>query len=148
MITEEFTTDGEDETIHLGSVFAEKLKPGDIVALYGELGTGKTEFIKGICNYFKVEEIVNSPTFTIINQYFGEYKHKSLEIYHLDLYRIKSISELNEIGFIECINSDDSIKLIEWADKANGCLTAQQFNVRIFQYKMSEDKRLFKIEKI
>ena len=49
MITEEFSTNGEDETIRLGSVFAEKLKPGDIVALYGELGTGKTEFIKGIC---------------------------------------------------------------------------------------------------
>ena len=148
MITEEFSTNGEDETIRLGSVFAEKLKPGDIVALYGELGTGKTEFIKGICNHFKVEEIVNSPTFTIINQYFGEYQHHSIEIYHLDLYRIKNKAELNEIGFMECINSDESIKLIEWAEKANGYLTNQQFNIRIYQDLKIEDKRLFKIEKM
>ena len=115
------------------------------VSLYGELGAGKTEFIKGICQYFKVEEIVTSPTFTIINQYTGFLNGKELLLYHLDLYRIKSYKELDEIGFKDCMNSENSIKLIEWAENATDFLPIPRYIVTITFDDNAEDKRIFEI---
>ncbi len=131
MNTEEFISLSEEDTIALGAKFAERLNVGDAVALTGDLGSGKTEFIKGICDYFNVEDIVNSPTFTIINQYHGEKNKEEIHIYHLDLYRIKSPAELSEIGFSECLHSDEIIKLIEWAEKAGDFLCKWDYKVNL-----------------
>jgi len=119
MKTNKYTSNSVEETNKLGFDFAANLKRGDVLSFYGELGAGKTEFIKGMCEYLNVEEIVNSPTFTIINQYTGELDDEEVTIYHLDLYRIANTKELKEIGFDECIHSTDNIKLVEWAEKAN-----------------------------
>ena len=145
MKTEEFISFSEEETIALGSKFAERLNIGDSVALNGDLGSGKTEFIKGICNYFNVEDIVNSPTFTIINQYHGEKNKKEIHIYHLDLYRIKSTAELSEIGFGECLNSDEIIKLIEWAEKAGDIIYKWEYKVTLSISDEDENKRQIRI---
>lgn len=118
METQTYTTKSEAETIELGKSFAEKLKKGDVVLFYGDIGVGKTEFIKGICKYFNVEEIVTSPTFTIINQYNGMLNGEEIVIFHIDLYRVKEKKELLEIGFEECLYSADSIKLVEWAENS------------------------------
>ncbi len=118
METQTYTTKSEDETIELGKKFAENLKKGDVVLFYGDIGVGKTEFIKGICKYFNVEEIVTSPTFTIINQYNGTKDGESIAIFHIDLYRVKDKKELLEIGFEECLYSADSIKLVEWSENS------------------------------
>ncbi|MCX8054430.1 MAG: tRNA (adenosine(37)-N6)-threonylcarbamoyltransferase complex ATPase subunit type 1 TsaE [Ignavibacteria bacterium] len=118
METQTYTTKSEAETIELGKSFAEKLKKGDVVLFYGDIGVGKTEFIKGICKYFNVEEIVTSPTFTIINQYNGMLNGEEIAIFHIDLYRVKEKKELLEIGFEECLYSADSIKLVEWAENS------------------------------
>lgn len=126
-----FISNSEIDTVHLGSKFARKLKSGDIVALTGELGSGKTEFIKGICEFFEVDELVTSPTFTIINQYQGHTKKKEIPIYHIDLYRIKKTDELVEIGFDECLADDNCIKLIEWSEKAGERLTEPDYKVII-----------------
>ncbi|MGA1308171.1 MAG: tRNA (adenosine(37)-N6)-threonylcarbamoyltransferase complex ATPase subunit type 1 TsaE, partial [Candidatus Kapaibacteriota bacterium] len=61
----------EEETRSIGKRFGEKLSPGDIITLAGDLGAGKTEFVRGVCAYFSVHDIVSSPTFTIMNQYIG-----------------------------------------------------------------------------
>lgn len=138
----------EEETIALGFEFAERLVPGDSVSLFGQLGAGKTEFIKGVCKFFKVEEIVTSPTFTIINQYSGIKDNEEIVIYHIDLYRIKSQKEFEEIGFEDCLYSPDAIKLIEWADKVSGILTTSTYTVTINLNEEVEDDRIFEIEKI
>lgn len=141
MLETKYTTNSEDETIELGSKFAKGLNLGDIVFLYGDLGSGKTEFIKGICQYFQVEDMVTSPTFTIMNKYIGEYKNHEVPIYHIDLYRIEKNKELNEIGFDECLYEENSIKLIEWAEKAETHLTKPAFIVRIIPDEDSENIR-------
>ena len=141
MKTENYITTSETETIELGKHFAERLMVGDTVALEGDLGSGKTEFIKGVCEYFNVDEIVTSPTFTIINQYSGEKQDKDISIYHIDLYRIKTKKEFDEIGFQDCIFSDNAIKLIEWAEKANGMLPDSRYVVEITPDDDSENKR-------
>lgn len=141
MNSENYITSNETETIQLGKRFAQRLMVGDTVALEGDLGAGKTEFIKGVCEYFNVGEIVTSPTFTIINQYNGQKEDKDISIYHIDLYRIKTKQEFDEIGFADCIYSSDSIKLIEWAEKANGMLPENLYVVEIRPDDNTENKR-------
>lgn len=148
METENFLTHSENETIELGKEFAEKLKPGDIVAFFGDLGAGKTEFIKGICDFFKVDEIVTSPTFTIMNQYSGTFEDEDIFLYHIDLYRIKNLTELDEIGFDECLHSKKSIKLIEWAEKADTRLDIINYTITMKIPDESDNLREIIISKV
>ncbi len=148
MEAENHTTHSEEETIKLGFDFARNLAEGDIVALYGDLGSGKTEFIKGICKYLKVDDFITSPTFTIINQYHGNLDDKDISIYHIDLYRIKSDKELEDIGFSDCVYSDNAIKLIEWPEKSHGALPKNGFSVRIDTDNNDEDLRRISIERL
>lgn len=145
MEIETITTKSEEETIELGKKFAERLTRGDVVLFFGDLGSGKTEFIKGICRYFEVEEIVTSPTFTIMNQYNGTLDDEDLSIYHIDLYRIKTKNELAEIGFEECIFSTDSIKLVEWAENSHDLVKFVNYNVRIRSDFENVNERLIEI---
>ncbi|MCS6809362.1 MAG: tRNA (adenosine(37)-N6)-threonylcarbamoyltransferase complex ATPase subunit type 1 TsaE [Bacteroidota bacterium] len=142
------TTHNKTETEHLGKEFASRLVPGDIIALYGDLGAGKTEFVRGVCDYFRVGEIVSSPTFTIINSYIGVLPNEEeVRIYHLDLYRINSTRELEEIGFEECMAADDAIKLIEWADKAQTAIPAARYSIIFHLDDKEEDTRHIEIRR-
>jgi tRNA threonylcarbamoyladenosine biosynthesis protein TsaE len=107
-----FQTHSSEETIQLGRSFAQSLKAGDVVALTGELGTGKTHFIAGACDGLGVRARISSPTFTLIN----EYRAESCIVVHIDLYRITSHAELTELG-IEEYFSERHICLIEWAER-------------------------------
>ena len=101
----------EAESFQLARRLGEKAEKGEIYCLEGELGTGKTVFAKGFAKGLEIEEIVDSPTFTIVKEYRGREK-----LYHFDVYRIEDIEELQEIGFSEMI-SGDAICLIEWASQ-------------------------------
>ena len=101
----------EEESFQIAKKLGEKAKKGEIYCLEGELGTGKTVFAKGFAKGLGIEEIVDSPTFTIVKEYRGREK-----LYHFDVYRIEDIEELQEIGFSEMI-SGDAICLIEWASQ-------------------------------
>lgn len=104
------------ETIRIGKKYAESINPGEIIGLYGELGSGKTRFVMGICKFFKVNDIINSPTFIIVNEYTGTIHgtNQKIKINHFDFYRIKDISELDTIGFNDYF--DNSLNLIEWPE--------------------------------
>lgn len=82
----------------------------DIILITGEVGTGKTTLIKKYCKLIGVEEIVNSPTYTLIN----EYQNKRGKIVHMDLYRVKDINEINELGLFEYL--ENNIVIIEWPE--------------------------------
>lgn len=101
-----------EETISIGRDFAKELKPGDVVCLKGDLGAGKTHFVKGLAAYFGVEEDqVSSPTFTLINEYKG-----TTPVYHFDCYRLKNEQEALEIGAEEYFYGD-GISVVEWPEK-------------------------------
>ncbi len=104
-----------EQTFQFGKKYASELKPGDVVLLEGDLGSGKTQFVKGICSFYNVKENVNSPTFIIVNEYTPELTSEVSKIFHFDFYRIKNVNELKEIGFNEYLRND-SICLIEWPD--------------------------------
>jgi tRNA threonylcarbamoyladenosine biosynthesis protein TsaE len=148
METQTYTTKSEEETISLGEKFAETLKKGDIVLFYGDIGVGKTEFIKGVCRYFNVSEIVTSPTFTIINQYNGINSGEQITIYHIDLYRVKDKNELDDIGLEECLYSQDSIKLVEWAENSFNIIKFINYKITIKADFENVNERLIEISKI
>ena len=108
-----------DETIEIGRRIGAQLKGGEIVALCGTLGSGKTHLIKGISAGAGAEDcatLVNSPTFVIVNEYQGRF-----DIYHIDAYRLNSLSEFEMLGFDDfCYR--ESVVLIEWADKIESAL--------------------------
>ncbi|MDR2581745.1 MAG: tRNA (adenosine(37)-N6)-threonylcarbamoyltransferase complex ATPase subunit type 1 TsaE [Fibromonadaceae bacterium] len=106
------TTNSESQTESWAGNFAKGLKPGDVVALEGDLGAGKTVVCKGICKGFGFEGLVNSPSYAIVHEYPNE-----PPIYHLDLYRLKNANDLYDIG-IELYIASKGITLIEWPSMA------------------------------
>ncbi len=104
-------TMSEKETGDVGFKLGRIIKNGDIVCLTGELGAGKTVFVKGIASALNVDEYITSPTFTIVN----EYNNGKFPVYHFDVYRISEPDDMYEIGFEEYIYGD-GVVVIEWAD--------------------------------
>jgi len=123
------------ETVALAKDLARQLSKGDIVALYGDLGSGKTTFTKGIGEGLGVKDAVriNSPTFVLIKEYAGR-----LPLYHLDLYRLDNLQEIGNIGVEEYMYGD-GIAVIEWAEKAQRFLPEKYIAVK-FKIK-GENKR-------
>jgi len=116
-----------EETIKIGSKLAKSLKAGSVVALVGELGSGKTVLTKGIAKGLGVKNVryVNSPTFVIIKEYKGK-----LPLYHFDLYRLNKSSLLDWENFEEYFYGD-GVAVIEWADKIRKLLPPKYVEVRL-----------------
>jgi tRNA threonylcarbamoyladenosine biosynthesis protein TsaE len=106
----DFITNTVEETIELGKKIGRDLKPGDIVCIDGDLGSGKTHLTKGIALGLDIDEHITSPTFNIVNEYEGRIK-----LYHFDVYRVNDPDEIAAIGFDEYIFSD-AVSVIEWSD--------------------------------
>ncbi len=121
-----FLSKSPGETFELGKSFAGQLKPGDVVGLSGELGTGKTQFIRGVCAGLGAGGHVASPTFTFINEYPVPWG----TVAHIDMFRIDSPAEIAEIGVSEYFN-ERCICLIEWSERIMDLLPTPRLEVRI-----------------
>lgn len=122
----EFITNSPEETVALGKEFAEKLSPGDIVCLKGELGAGKTHFVKGMAEALGIDrKEVSSPTFTLINEYAGEQM-----LYHFDCYRLNSPREALEIGVDEYLYGE-GISVIEWPERIESLIPPEAIWISI-----------------
>lgn len=128
------------ETELLGEKIAERLKKGTVIALIGELGTGKTAMTKAIAKGLGITENVNSPTFTLVQEYYSG----KLPFFHFDVYRVDAIDELDVIDFNEYFYSD-GICVVEWADLIGKELPDEAIRVFI-EYAKEEDSRIIKIE--
>jgi tRNA threonylcarbamoyladenosine biosynthesis protein TsaE len=116
-VTHGFKDLTESELIHWGRGFAATLQAPAVVALSGELGAGKTTLVRAICAELGVRETVTSPTFALVHSYRGS----AAQIYHLDLYRLNSPTELTNLGWDEILEAN-AIVLIEWPDRAGARL--------------------------
>lgn len=132
-----FVSRSEEDTSKLASDFADELKDGMVIVFNGDLGTGKTFFIRQMLKKYNINT-VNSPTFAIVNEYTGIKK-----FYHFDFYRINKISELMEIGITEYFKDNNAIVLIEWGSlfeqiipqkRIEITLTYNQDNSRLFNF--------------
>jgi len=120
----------ERETKKLAEEFALGLKAGEAIVIDGELGAGKTFFIKSAAGVLGINN-VNIPTFAIVNEYSGKFK-----IYHFDFYRINEIKELYDIGFDDYLNDDEAILFIEWGNLFPEILPHKRIEIEI---KVMED---------
>ena len=130
------------ETRLLGRQFSSGIRPGDVVALYGGLGAGKTTFVQGMLQGLGISDNATSPSFVIMNEY--PLKEKGISLYHLDLYRLDTIDDITDIG-IEDILNKNSILVIEWAEKMGDLLP--EGCVKIYFEMTGESQREIRIEK-
>lgn len=126
------------ETEALGEKIASVLKGREEIALFGDLGAGKTAFTRGVCKGLGIDEGVSSPTFALVNAYQGKYP-----VYHFDMYRITSIDDLFAVGFYDYI--DTGILIIEWSENIESELEDNAIRIHI-QKSDDENERIFQIE--
>lgn len=127
-------TKSEEETFNYAKEIGKTAKEGSVFCLSGDLGAGKTVFAKGFCDGLGVCDYVNSPTFTIVNEYDGEL-HK---VFHFDMYRIEDEDELIEIGYHEYLSSG-GVVIIEWPQMIKNSLPKKRTEITITRDLLSGD---------
>lgn len=139
----EYISNSQNDTINIAKEFSKKLKPNDVITLNGDLGAGKTAFVSGLAEGLGISDRVQSPTFTIVN----EYKKGPVSLYHFDVYRIMNADEMYDIGFDEYLFSD-GVCVIEWADNISDIIDFDRYEINITKnLAISESYRKITIEK-
>ena len=126
-------TKNEAETEAAGAEFAKTLPDGAVVALYGDLGAGKTAFVRGMARGMGISARVSSPTFTIVNEYLG-----ARELYHFDMYRLASSDELFDIGWEDYLRRG-GVCAVEWSENVADAFEGDEISVRI--EKLGDEER-------
>lgn len=140
-----YTTDSARQTQKKGEEFAKGLRRGEFIALFGELGAGKTTFVQGLVKGLGIKKRIISPTFIILRKY--KIPRGLKFFYHIDLYRIKGSKKVLEgIGFNEITGDKKNIIAVEWAEKIEKLLPGRRWDIRLEH--ISEKKRRIEIEKI
>ncbi|RMF88710.1 MAG: tRNA (adenosine(37)-N6)-threonylcarbamoyltransferase complex ATPase subunit type 1 TsaE [Nitrospinota bacterium] len=134
----EVLTTSSEETMAWGARLGALLQPGDLVCLYGEIGSGKTTLTKGIVQGVGgiAKEAVTSPTFTLLHIYQGRFP-----VYHFDLFRIGSLEELEEIGYREYFQGD-GICIVEWTEKGEEILPLERLDIFLSFGEREEERKI------
>ena len=135
---QEFITTSESETEALGAKLAASLPGGSVVAMYGDLGAGKTAFVRGMARGMGLQARVSSPTFTIVNEYLGE-----RDLIHFDMYRLSGADELFDIGWEDYL-ARGAVCAVEWSENVEDAFFGDEIRVRI--EKLSDTGRKITIE--
>jgi len=132
-----FSSNSASQTMRFAKRLSHFLKKGDVLGFVGNLGSGKTTFIKGLAKGLGFKNKINSPSFVVLKIY-----RKNIALYHFDLYRLKSLKDLEDIGYEDFV-SDSGICVIEWADRAKTLLPKDYLKIRIEI--IGEGRRLIKL---
>ena len=127
----------EEDTINLAKKLAPSLRSGDVVALFGELGVGKTFFTKHLCKFLDVTENVSSPSYVLMNEYSGKFP-----IFHFDFFRLDSKDELLELGLYDIF--DKGLTIIEWPEIAENLLPEKTIRIEFLFAGSSRKARIVK----
>ena len=133
-----FFSNNEAETEELGARLSARLPDGAVVAMYGDLGAGKTAFVRGMARGMGLDCRVSSPTFTIVNEYLGQ-----RELIHFDMYRLSGADELFEIGWEDYLNRG-AVCAVEWSEKVQDAFFGDAITVTI--EKLGDTRRKITIE--
>ena len=137
-------TQSEKQTLNLGKKIALELKGGEVIGFIGELGTGKTVFIKGLAQGLNIKNIITSPTFVLMKIY----KTKGLikQLCHVDAYRLKSSQDLIDIGIKDYLSKKTAVTVIEWANQVKNILPKNKILVKI-KFGKKQNQRILEIIK-
>ena len=133
----EYVTNSPRETEDTGAALAERLEPGTVVAFTGDLGAGKTAFVRGLARGLGIRERVTSPTFTIVNEYEGG----RLPLFHFDMYRLGSADELFDIGWEDYL-ARGGVCAVEWSENIERALDAGCIRVDIRRGEADNQRRI------
>lgn len=134
-----YYSNNHSDTEKLGKEFAQKLSSGDVVFLYGELGAGKTTFVKGVAQGLGIASRIISPTFVILRQHMTENNKKGIQyLYHVDLYRLIEEKEITGIDLKDITEQDMGVTFIEWPEIADSSILPSW---KLSFHSMTEDKR-------
>lgn len=142
-------TNSAEETEKLGEEFAKKIKPGEVVCLFGDLGSGKTTFVKGVARGLGIKTRLISPTFILVRKHKISIRYQVSGIkymYHIDLYRLKDKKEAESIDLKEILEDRNAVIIIEWAEKAENILPKERWDIS-FNY-IAGNRRKISIEKV
>lgn len=133
-----YYTNSDKETEAIGEAFGRSVKDGTVVAMYGDLGAGKTAFVRGMARGMGISERVSSPTFTIVNEYLGD-----RTLIHFDMYRLDSADELFDIGWEDYL-SRGAVCAVEWSENVEEAFYGDE--IRLTIEKTSDTSRKITIE--
>lgn len=134
----EIITNNFQETFVLGKDFAESLKGGEIICLFGDLGAGKTTFTQGLLSGLGVKETVNSPTFVVMKQYtLDDNKNGIDKVYHIDTYRVEA-NDIIDLGWEEIITNIKNVTIVEWPEKIENIIPSGAIK---FYFKCLDENR-------
>lgn len=133
----EFISDGVEMTEAIGAKFAKTLSGTEVVALHGDLGAGKTAFVRGVTSGLNINDDVSSPTFAIVH----EYQAPSFPVYHFDMYRINSCDDLYSTGYFDYIET--GVMLIEWSENIKNWLPENVIDIHIIKESENVRKIIF-----
>lgn len=136
-------SESAEQTRDFGEAWGKKLKRGRIIALSGELGSGKTTFVKGLARGLGLRHKIKSPTFVIFSVY--PLRRKKQNFYHFDLYRLATSQELEHLGFWDIIKNQNNIIVLEWPEKIKNSLPAKTQYIHFSHVKRKPHQRFIRI---
>ena len=139
-----FNSQSVDDTYYLAKKFAQSISKGNVIALIGNLGTGKTTFTKGLAKALGILENVGSPTFKLVSEYVGT----DSVLYHIDAYRLEGSKDFLNIGGEEYLTTEDGITVIEWADIIGDILDDDVIQVKFARIQNNSEARQIEIRGI
>ena len=137
-------THSEKQTLNLGKNFVLELKGGEVIGLIGELGAGKTVFVKGLAQGLNIKNIITSPTFVLMKVY--KTKGVIKQLCHVDAYRLNSSQDLIDIGIKDYLSKKTAVTVIEWANQVKNILPKNKILVKI-KFGKKQNQRIFEINK-
>lgn len=142
-------TKSSKQTESFAKKFAKELRPGDILCLEGDLGGGKTTFIKGLAKGLGIKSRITSPTFVLVKKYKINTQHSTFNIqylYHIDLYRLKKVDDILDLGLEEILQDKNSVIVIEWASRIKKFLPKRRKIMIKFEF-VGENERKIMLNK-
>jgi tRNA threonylcarbamoyladenosine biosynthesis protein TsaE len=140
VIRRSYVSRGPDDTWRIAGALLKTLPARAVIALHGDLGSGKTCFVQGLAAALGVRRAVTSPTYTVVNEYRG-----TRPLFHIDLYRLKGVDEVLDLGFEEYFERD-GVTAIEWAERAGPVLPPRTLHVRL-EFTSTPDERRIEVER-
>lgn len=132
-----FYSKNSEDTFRFAKQFAEKLNKGTVLAFFGDLGAGKTTFIRGLAEGLNIKCEVSSPTFSLVNEYRG----KENSLFHFDMYRIKTFDDLYSTGFFDYLDENEFIA-IEWSENIENVLPENHIKISIKKCENDNERKI------
>jgi tRNA threonylcarbamoyladenosine biosynthesis protein TsaE len=137
-----YISKGEQETEKIASKLAKEMKGGEVIALTGNLGAGKTVFVRGLAKAFAIKRPITSPSFVLMKIYRIKNRKFGIKNFlHIDAYRLKNEKDLINIGILDWLNKKDTITVIEWADRIKNILPKETVKIKI-NFGKKENERI------